>query len=461
MLSLLLDHAGSRPDAPAIVGTSAVLTYGEVAASAAAGSTWLARQGVKPGDTIALSLFAENPINGMALLYGAGWLGAAVMPLFPDVPLDRRTSVAERHGARLIDSSHYPGGDGSEPPPRDDRPERPFLLQFTSGTTGEPKTMLLTHSILAGKFLRASRVFGITAQDRIAAQRPWPSLLGMRHMMRAHCIGAAYVRTSLPDNRNELAGLIASLGITTVITSPAPLRNLIHSPGAPLELRALRVGGAPISAREVQQARESLCRNTVITYGTNETGTLAMLRPEDPIGADGRVGRLVPDVQCEEVDGELRFRVPFMAEGYVGNAAASDARFRDGWFYPGDLGSIDAEGFVTLRGRTTEVINRGGVKILPADIEAVLLAHPGVADAAVVGLAYGSHDEVPIAFVVVRPGATRGDVEAHCRQHIDFSRLPAAFVRMEAIPRNATGKVDRQALRNIPIEKIRPAKRPG
>jgi long-chain acyl-CoA synthetase len=375
------------------------------------------------------------------------------------VPVERRAPIAARYRARLLDHATYRRAPGDVAPPRGDRPELPFLMQFTSGTTGEPKAMSLTQAGLAGKFLRAATVFGFTTGDCIAAGRPWPSLVGMRHMMRAHCVGAAFAQIAIPLNRVELAQAISALGITIVITSPGPFRVLLESPGPPLQLRALRIGGAPVSAQEVHEGRERLCKNLTITYGTNETGTLAILRPDDPPEPEGRVGRLLPDVLCEELGGELRFRVPWMAEGYLGNAAATDARFRDGWFYPGDLGSIDAEGFVTLRGRTDDVINYAGVKILPSAIEAVLRAHPGVADVAVVGLSFPKVGEVPVAFVVPRGATPRAAVEEFCRGRIDGTRLPRAFVRVESLPRNASGKVDREALRRTPVSSIRLGKR--
>jgi acyl-coenzyme A synthetase/AMP-(fatty) acid ligase len=281
----------------------------------------------------------------------------------------------------------------------------------------------------------------------------------MRYVFRAHCVGATYVSVKFPETRRGLAELIAAHGITIMTASPAQVRPLLQEGGAPVELRVLSVGGAPFAASELRKARESLCRNTHIQYGSNETGPIAILYPEDPPGEDGCVGRPLPDVLCESVDGELRFRVPWMPGSYVDNPEASAARFRDGWFHPGDLGSIDADGFVTLRGRTDDVINYGGVKILPSAIEAVLREHPGVADVAVVGLTFPLMGEVPVAFVVPRGNSSRHAVEDFCRARIDATRLPHAFVRVESIPRNASGKVDREALRRTPISSIRLAKR--
>jgi acyl-coenzyme A synthetase/AMP-(fatty) acid ligase len=276
-----------------------------------------------------------------------------------------------------------------------------------------------------------------------------------------HCVGGAYLHLALPQARKDFARAIAAHGITEAATSPSSLRMLMQSEGELLALRSLRVGGAPLSAREVLEARERLCRNLVVTYGTQETETVAMLRADDPPGHDGRVGRLLPQVECEPVDGELRFRVPWMPDGYLDNPGADSARFRDGWFYPGDLGSLDPEGFVTLRGRVEEVINKGGVKILPAEIEAVLLAHPGVADAAVAGLAHETLGEVPVAFVVLRGETPLDALEHFCATRIDLTRLPVAFVHLEAIPRNAAGKIDRAPLRRVPLAGLISAKPPG
>jgi acyl-coenzyme A synthetase/AMP-(fatty) acid ligase len=374
------------------------------------------------------------------------------------VPASRRAALAARYRARLFEPAQYRRDRNALPPPRADTPERPFLMQFTSGTTGEPKAMLSSHGQFAGRSLRAALAYGITPDDRLVSARPWPELVGMRYALRMHCIGGAFVNVAYPGTRGELAEAISAYGVTMMSASPAQLRRLLAEDGDPVELHALSVEGAPVAPREVIAARERLCRNTQVVYGANETASIAVLRPGDPVGPAGRVGRLLPDVQCESVDGELRLRVPWMTESYFDNPEATAARFRDGWFHPGDAGSIDADGFLTLHGRLDDTINVGGVKVMPSEIEAVLLEHPDVADAAVVGLAHDRRGEIPVALVVMRGPAQRRELEDHCRARIDLSRRPQAILAIESIPRNTAGKVDRQQLRSIAAALVAPGR---
>lgn len=452
VVALLLAQAEAQPEGKAFIDRAGTLTYGQLAQGAGAAAAWLAAQGVKPGDRIALSLFYQpaNPLGALELFYGAAWLGAVILPVFPDVKPERRKKVAERYGARMIEAFDYQHGQRTPPPPRGDGLDRPLLMQFTSGTTGEPKALLFTQAQFAGKTVRAARALGIAKDDRFVSARPWPGLVGLRAVFWVHCAGGTYVNTLFPDSRQRLERLVSSYRITIMTVAPSQIRPLLRESGKPVGLRVLYIAGAPVSAREVQQARDRLCRNTYVGYGVNELGMVAALRPDDLPGEDGRVGRLLPDVQCEPAGGELRFRVPWTPEGYFENPAASAARFRDGWFHPGDLGSIDAEGYLVLRGRADEVINTGGVKIMPAEVEAVLLQHAGVADAAVVGLRDERLGERPVAYLVARPGASRAAIEAFCRERVDGTRRPTEYRYVDAIPRNAAGKVDRGKLRESP-----------
>ncbi len=189
--------------------------------------------------------------------------------------------------------------------------------------------------------------------------------------------------------------------------------------------------------------------------------------------APGRVGRLVEGVEgradgvqggklaAGEV-GDLGFRAAWMSGGYAGNEQATRERFRKGWFYPGDAGSVDAAGNVTVRGRTQEVINYGGLKIWPGDIEAVLKQHRDVLDAALVGLPDRLAGQVPAAFVVRRvasdghlsAGLGEADLRSYCAARIDAARIPVYFFEVSEIPRNDAGKVLREMLIDVYLQTI-------
>jgi len=144
--------------------------------------------------------------------------------------------------------------------------------------------------------------------------------------------------------------------------------------------------------------------------------------------------------------GSLGFRAPWIPERYVDNEKATAEHFHDGWFYPGDVGAIDADGRVSLHGRSDDVINFGGVKLQPESIEAVLAEHPDVEDAAVVGAPHPMAGKVPVALVVLRHPVTPAALIAFCMPRIDASRLPVAIVPVPEIFRSPDGKILRHRL---------------
>lgn len=142
----------------------------------------------------------------------------------------------------------------------------------------------------------------------------------------------------------------------------------------------------------------------------------------------------------------LRFKAPTMSDGYLNDAQATARSFRDGWFYPGDIGSIDAAGFLTLAGRTDNVINLGGNKIDPYRVEAVLNAHPAILESVLVAVPNASGISVPVAVVVATGVYDDAELKALCREQLGHRYVPAAIVSLPALPKNTGGKVMRRQL---------------
>lgn len=488
VIDMLAAFAARDPEHPAYVDADGTLSYGVLHRAVRRAAAWLAGQGVHAGDTVALALGVGGPAvrRDIALFYAAGYLGAALLPILPDVPPTVAQALLVRYRANWLLAAGAPPRVGSAsvldprrfdaedaaldtvPAPRGDAPDAGFIYLFTSGTTGEAKALLLTHRLIMLRYRAMAQQLGMDAGDRALAGLPWPAIPTMRMLTRVLVIGATCVSAPVGATRAAFGAMLARFGVTRVFVSPWQVRQMLESP-APLlplpPLRALNVLGAPISHAELDAAREALSPNVVLDYATNETSTIALLRPGVAAPTPDCVGELVKGMEVRVAGpqgeilasgetGELGFRAAWICTGYAGNPQATAERFRDGFVYLGDAGSVDAQGFVYLRGRTLEVINYGGLKIWPEDIEGVLRQHPRILDAALVGLPDPRAGQVPVAFVVQRvalvgPPAARLDevaLRAYCAARIDAKRLPVRFIPAAQIPRNESGKIMRDVL---------------
>jgi acyl-CoA synthetase (AMP-forming)/AMP-acid ligase II len=215
--------------------------------------------------------------------------------------------------------------------------------------------------------------------------------------------------------------------------------------------------GSALHADERRAIRSRLCENFFEYYASTEGGGVSLLTPDDQEMFGDSVGRPVFGVDVEVVDdahrplpagetGRLRYRGPAVAKGFWGEAKQDPETFRDGWFYPGDLASLNGEGYVFLRGRAKDMIIRGGVNIYPVDIEAALLAHPAVAEAAVVGLPDKEFGEQVAAFVILREPAEDAALFEWCKARLAAYKRPKFLFRVDEMPRNGAGKILKQQL---------------
>jgi acyl-coenzyme A synthetase/AMP-(fatty) acid ligase len=217
--------------------------------------------------------------------------------------------------------------------------------------------------------------------------------------------------------------------------------------------------GAPIFAEEKLEAARKLTPNFYDRYGAAAIGPVAAMRPEDLSERPGSVGRshMLVDVEVVDEDdqplgpgetGRLRCRGPGLTMPMVDSQGVAPAAndFRDGWHYPGELAALDELGYIYIKGRVSDVIIRGGAKIHPGEVEAILLEHANVAEAAVVGRSTSSKDEDIVAFVVARGTLSPGDLIAHCRTRLANHKVPHHVRIVTELPRNSSGKLDKRAL---------------
>jgi malonyl-CoA/methylmalonyl-CoA synthetase len=219
-------------------------------------------------------------------------------------------------------------------------------------------------------------------------------------------------------------------------------------------MRLFVSGSAPLPAAVFEAFRAKFGHAILERYGMTET-LMTISNPYDGERRPGTVGRPLPGVHVRIVGppgqdlpdgetGELLVRGPAVFPGYWGQPEATLSAFTDGWFRTGDLGERSRDGYVTLRGRTSDLVITGGFNVYPREIEEVLLEQPGVKEAAVVGAPDARRGETPVAFFA--GDADEAALEAACRRELASFKVPTAFLRVEALPRNALGKVQKHLL---------------
>jgi acyl-coenzyme A synthetase/AMP-(fatty) acid ligase len=359
-----------------------------------------------------------------------------------------------------------PGGVQALPDGRNYEPGTSFIL-WTSGTTGTPKPILHTHR---GYAELIDRVLGPLRSGNAPSTRPpSPNLIPVSLALNAGIYNALFgLRAGAPlviMDRFEpatFAELVRRFEIRSTVLPPAAIAMLNddHTITDLSPLRYVRSITAPLSPLQARRFTETFGAFVLNSYGQAEVGEVigwtaadAKSHPEK-VGAAGRahagvavkiVGENGRTLAPEEL-GELRVRPPNMASGYASGAELADRIDEEGYLATGDLGRIDEDGFIWIEGRSSDLINRGGNKVFPDEVEEVLRLLPSVEDAAVVGASDDRLGQVPVAFVVSGDELDAGELNAHCRVHLIPYKIPVEFVRVETLPRSEVGKLLRGQL---------------
>lgn len=526
--AMLRAVSAERPDAEAVVDTSADpvvrLTYGELQARVDRLAAAVVAAGVRPGDRVAI--WAPNCWEWIVALLGLQSAGAVLVPLNTRYKGAEAADILRRSNARLLFcvegflGNEYVSmlrGTGEELPDlerivvlRDDgtRPEGVASLDefvatatdeaaaevdarvaalrgdalsdllFTSGTTGAPKGVKLTHAQTLRAFGDWADIGGLRAEDRYLCINPFFHAFGYKAgIVAAFMTGATLVPMAVFD-LDRVVEIIEAERISVIPGPPTIYQSLLNHPGFdPTRTSTLRLavtGAAVVPVELVERMRSELGFDTVVTaYGMTEaSGCATICRREDSAETIATTsGRAFPGVEVQVVDddgtplpagqaGEILVRGYNVMDGYFNDPEqTAETLTEHGWLRTGDVGVMDADGYVTITDRKKDMFIVGGFNAYPAEIERLLLAHPDVAQAAVVGVPDERMGEVGFAFVIPTHGASPdpAQIVAWSREQMANFKAPRHVEVVDELPLNASGKVLKYELRERAVASLRDA----
>ncbi|WP_406129336.1 AMP-binding protein [Streptomyces canus] len=434
--------------------------------------------GIGPGDVVALQL--TNRVEFVVLLFAAWRLGATVTPVNPsmtDVEVVRQlqdsgarllvvedgTAVMAHDVAVLAVGELYEGTTEPDQPPLLN-PATLALLIYTSGTTGVPKGVMLDHANIDAMVEMGRRALEVGPADRCLLILPLFHVNGIVvSVLLPLLVGASVVIAGRFDPRTFFALVEQERptffsAVPTIYSMLAALPDDVRPDTSSLRFGVC--GAAPASAELLTRFEARYGFPLVEGYGLSEGTCGSTINPVAGPRRAGTVGLPFPGQEIRIVDtdgtemapgtdGGVVVRGPNVMRGYLGRPDETARVIVDGWLHTGDVGHLDAEGYLTLVGRSKDMIIRGGENIYPKEIEDVLASDPAVLEAAVIGVPDEKWGEVVVAYVQPRPGSTVDPsvLKALCARSLTGYKRPTAFFVVEALAKNAVGKIDKASLR--------------
>ena len=478
LAALLTRAAGMWGERVALLHDGGAISYAELERRSARAAGFLAGLGVRAGDRVGLQI--RNCPAFAALYYGILRLGATVVPQNPlataaevDQNLDdagarivltsargdgaRRIAVADDHASALLDGAQ----------PRDDVHAVDFdqtaVILYTSGTTGRPKGAELTHANLVRNAAAAIQIYSFTAEDVILGALPLYHSYGQTCTLNgAIAVGA---RVVLADRfeAERAAALIAEHRVTALLGVPTMFSDLAHCEADGDAFASLRIcssGGAPLPDDVLERFEARTGTTLYETYGLSETSPIASSNATGPARRRGTVGWPIPGTEMKVAGergaalppgeiGEIAIRGHNIMKGYWRNPEATrQAIDADGWFFTGDLGTVDVDGCFRVVGRVKDMIIRGGHNVYPRELEDLLHQHPAVRYAAVVGVPDDRLGEEVGAAIVLERGAHSSSAELRdwVKARVAPQKYPRHVWIVDELPTGPTGKILKRAI---------------
>lgn len=450
-------------------------TYGQIDALANRYAHLLRDRGLQPGDR--LCVYLANSVEMIGIFLACVRLGVIFVPiniLYRDREITHILSDAEPRalitGTPLTASvpvwnvADFTAASATMPQTRIAvhlEGDAPAGIIYTSGTTGTSKGAVLSHNNFAANAANLITCWQITSADRFFLALPLFHVHGLGNGLCCWLISGCRMRLlerfehqtaaeTLLDFRPTLFFGVPTMYVRLLSIAPDVARQI----GS--HMRLFVSGSAPLSAQVMEEFRALYGHDILERYGMSET----LMNISNPYAGErrpGTVGTPLPGIEVRLLDenhepvalgatGEVYLRGPNIFLGYWRREQATRDAFHDGWFRTGDLGTVSPDGYYTLCGRRSDLIISGGFNIYPREIEEFLMEQPGIAEAAVVAMQDPVRGEVPVAFLVCSEAVDMTALEATCRAKLASFKIPRAFTQVEALPRNALGKVQKHLL---------------
>ena len=463
-------------------GSLRKLTFGEIDARASRMARELVARGLTRGDRLCVHL--ANRIEFIDLYLACVRIGVIFVPmnvLYRErelrhivadaepraVVVDRASDAVYPNDAVLWDVDDLAAAAATRGAERPQVPldgDDPALIVYTSGTTGTAKGAVLTHNNLAANGITLTTVWQITDADRYLAMLPLFHVHGLGNGLHSWLISGCTMRLLERFDQRTTPAVMAEFKPTLVFGVPTVYVRLLD-PSIVDDTTARTIGenarlfvsgSAPLPAHVHEAFRARFGQTILERYGMSEA-LMIMSNLYHGERRAGAVGPPLPGVSARIVDadgrtlgdeevGEVEIRSPHLFAEYWRRPDATAAAFHDGWFRTGDLGIRSPDGYYTLRGRRGDLIISGGFNIYPREIEELLLEDARVREAAILGVKDEIRGEVPIAYIVADDSLDVAELEAMCRSQLASFKVPRAFVRVDALPRTALGKVQKHLL---------------
>jgi len=502
LVDLLIRQALLQPERTAVFsGSTQYASYGQWAARSAGLAQVMRQAGLEPGDRVLL--FVRNHPRYLEVLWAAWWAGLVVVPV--NAKLHRRevewiidnaqarwafvtsdvapTALADLERQIDIESMEAaslfaPAPDAMAVPVTPRELGDMAWLFYTSGTTGRPKGVMLTQrNLLTMGLTYFVDVDTVTNTDTFVYGAPMSHGAGLYAIPHVMAGARHVVPASGGVDPAELFALGRALGPLSTFAAPTIVKRLVnhaHDHGISAEesarsFKTIVYGGAPMYLTDIQRALQVMGPRFVQIYGQGETPMVATALSREQLGdmthpryleRAASVGVAQTPVQVRVANeqgqtvaigevGEVLVKGDSVMVGYWQNAQATAETLRDGWLFTGDVGCLDADGFLTLKDRSKDLIISGGSNIYPREVEEALLTLPGISEIAVVGAPDPEWGEVVLAFVVLEAGAhlRKSDLDQHCLAHIARFKRPKQYYFVDSLPKNNYGKVLKTSLR--------------